>query len=97
MFYREKVEYPALIWEEFAFQIDHKMEKQEDVRICHILKYRLPIPETMLTEEIKQSESYQMFIKYSTGSIPPKRSRGKGLQGKKAAVSSKPASVEVSG
>nr|GEV11385.1 hypothetical protein [Tanacetum cinerariifolium] len=31
----------------------------------------------MLTEEIKQSESYQMFIKYSTGQIPPKKSRGK--------------------
>ncbi|GJT50797.1 hypothetical protein Tco_0976954 [Tanacetum coccineum] len=37
--------------------------------------YRLPIPETMLTEGIKQSESYQMFIKYSTGLIPSKKSR----------------------
>nr|GFB71002.1 hypothetical protein [Tanacetum cinerariifolium] len=34
---------------------------------------------------IKQSESYQMFIKYSTGQIPPKKSRGKGSQGKKTA------------
>nr|GEV02887.1 integrase, catalytic region, zinc finger, CCHC-type, peptidase aspartic, catalytic [Tanacetum cinerariifolium] len=33
--------------------------------------------------EIKQLESYQMFIKYSTGQIPPKKSRGKVLQGKK--------------
>nr|GEV27893.1 retrovirus-related Pol polyprotein from transposon TNT 1-94 [Tanacetum cinerariifolium] len=30
---------------------------------------------TMLTQGIKQSESYQMFIKYSTGQIPPKKSR----------------------
>ncbi|GJR30672.1 hypothetical protein Tco_1106904 [Tanacetum coccineum] len=37
-----------------------------------------------------------MFIKYSTGLIPPKKSRGKGSQGKKEAVSPKPASVEVS-
>ncbi|GJV44256.1 retrovirus-related pol polyprotein from transposon TNT 1-94 [Tanacetum coccineum] len=29
-------------------------------------EYELPIPETMLTEGIKQSESHQMFIKYST-------------------------------
>ncbi|GJR83899.1 hypothetical protein Tco_0154684 [Tanacetum coccineum] len=29
-------------------------------------EYRLSIPKTMLTEAIKQSESYQMFIKYST-------------------------------
>ncbi|GJX78858.1 retrovirus-related pol polyprotein from transposon TNT 1-94 [Tanacetum coccineum] len=38
-------------------------------------EYRLPIPETMLTEAIKQSESYHMFIKYSTGQIHPKKSR----------------------
>ncbi|GKC26164.1 hypothetical protein Tco_1033458, partial [Tanacetum coccineum] len=40
-------------------------------------EYRLPIPETMLTKAIKQSESYQMFIKYSTSQICPKKSRGK--------------------
>ncbi|GJV25527.1 hypothetical protein Tco_1378222 [Tanacetum coccineum] len=40
-------------------------------------EYGLPIPETMLTEAIKQSESYQMFIKYSTCQIHPKKSRGK--------------------
>ncbi|GKB40221.1 hypothetical protein Tco_0885163 [Tanacetum coccineum] len=40
-------------------------------------EYGLPILETMLTEAIKQSESYQMFIKYSTGQIFPKKSRGK--------------------
>ncbi|GKB61302.1 hypothetical protein Tco_0917488 [Tanacetum coccineum] len=48
-------------------------------------EYGLPIPETMLNEGIKQSESYQMFIKYSTSLIPPKKSRGKGSQGKKTA------------
>ncbi|GJX57206.1 hypothetical protein Tco_0287103 [Tanacetum coccineum] len=41
-------------------------------------------------------EAYQTFIKYSTGLIPPKKSRGKGSQGKKSAVTQKPASVEVS-
>ncbi|GJU71902.1 hypothetical protein Tco_1263307 [Tanacetum coccineum] len=46
-------------------------------------EYGLPIPETMLTEAIKLSESYKMFIKYSTGQIPPKKSNGKGSQGKK--------------
>ncbi|GKA91379.1 hypothetical protein Tco_0813249 [Tanacetum coccineum] len=34
-------------------------------------EYGLPIPETMLTEVIKQSETYHMFIKYSTIQIPP--------------------------
>ncbi|GJU99218.1 hypothetical protein Tco_1328489 [Tanacetum coccineum] len=58
-------------------------------------EYRLSIPETMLTEAIKQSESYQMFIKYSTGQIPPKKSRGKGLQRKKTADESQE-TVDVS-
>ncbi|GKA75135.1 hypothetical protein Tco_0781513 [Tanacetum coccineum] len=41
-------------------------------------EYGLAILEVMLNDAIKQSESYQMFIKYSTGQIPPKKSRGKG-------------------
>ncbi|GJR73097.1 hypothetical protein Tco_0085462 [Tanacetum coccineum] len=40
-------------------------------------EYGLSIPKTMRTEAIKQFESYQMFIKYSTGQILPKKSRGK--------------------
>ncbi|GJR05797.1 hypothetical protein Tco_0528781 [Tanacetum coccineum] len=70
----------------------------QDVKTCHFpnsprlkfvrigedyQEYGLSIPETMLTEAIKQSESYQMFINYSTGQIPPKKSRGKGSQRKK--------------
>ncbi|GJX25845.1 hypothetical protein Tco_0232141 [Tanacetum coccineum] len=125
MFYKENVNYPELILEDFSFQIDHMKEKKsrrktmpfprftkviinhflsqhkslsnlkyqhyhtiKDDSIVSILKfvrigenyqeYRLPIPETMLTEEIKQLESYQMFIKYSTSQIPPKKSNGKG-------------------
>ncbi|GKB76714.1 hypothetical protein Tco_0943609 [Tanacetum coccineum] len=58
-------------------------------------EYGRAIPETMLTEVIKQTETYQTFIKYSIGLIPPKKSRGKGSQGKKSAVTPKPASIEV--
>ncbi|GJW08334.1 retrovirus-related pol polyprotein from transposon TNT 1-94 [Tanacetum coccineum] len=132
MFYRKNVDYPELIWEDFAFQIDYKQLKKgrrknmpyprfTKIIINHFLskhqsltkipylhthtikddgvvsrlkfvqigedfhEYGLPIPKTMLTEAIKQSESYQMFIKYSTGQIPPTKSRGKGSQGKKTA------------
>ncbi|GKB29040.1 hypothetical protein Tco_0868441 [Tanacetum coccineum] len=46
-------------------------------------EYALPIPDVLLTDAIKRSESYQMFIKYSTNQIPPKKSRGKGSKGKK--------------
>ncbi|GJW46671.1 hypothetical protein Tco_0078317, partial [Tanacetum coccineum] len=41
----------------------------------------------MLNNKIIQSESYKLFILYSTGQIPPKKSRGKGSQGKKATIS----------
>nr|GEW97885.1 hypothetical protein [Tanacetum cinerariifolium] len=40
-------------------------------------EYGLPIPDVMLTDVIKRLESYQMFIKYSTPQIPPKKNRGK--------------------
>ncbi|GJT91758.1 hypothetical protein Tco_1080603 [Tanacetum coccineum] len=50
-----------------------------------VQQYGLAIPATMLNNEIIQSESYKRFILYSTGQIPPKKSRGKGSQGKKSA------------
>ncbi|GKB37034.1 retrovirus-related pol polyprotein from transposon TNT 1-94, partial [Tanacetum coccineum] len=58
-------------------------------------EYELSIPETMLTGAIKQSESYQMFIAYSIGQIPPKKNRGKGPQRKKTADDSQE-TVDVS-
>ncbi|GKD93147.1 hypothetical protein Tco_1372984 [Tanacetum coccineum] len=64
MFYGENVDYPELIWEDLAFQIDHR-KIGEDYQ-----EYGLVIPDVMLNDAIKQSESYQMFIKYSTESEP---------------------------
>ncbi|GKB46372.1 hypothetical protein Tco_0897125 [Tanacetum coccineum] len=71
-----------------------RRRRDQDVKICHFpdsprlnfvrigedyQEYRLLILETMLTEAIKQSESYQMFIKYSIGQIPspPRRAEAK--------------------
>nr|GEZ43118.1 hypothetical protein [Tanacetum cinerariifolium] len=48
-------------------------------------EYGLPIPNEMRSDAIKSLESYQMFIKYSTNQIRPKKSRGKGSQAKKGA------------
>ncbi|GKC03654.1 hypothetical protein Tco_0995264 [Tanacetum coccineum] len=142
MFNRENVDYPELIWEDLAYQINHIKEKRSrrdnmpypqftKIIINHFLKqhksltnlnhkhyhsikddgivrrlkfvrigedyqeYGLPIPDVMLTDAIKCSESYQMFIKYSTGQIPPKKSRGKGSKGKKTADDSQE-TVDVS-
>nr|GEY49348.1 Gag-Pol polyprotein [Tanacetum cinerariifolium] len=44
---------------------------------------------------IRQSKSYHMFIKYSTGKIPPKKSKSKGSQGKKT-VDTTEATIDVS-
>ncbi|GKA80562.1 hypothetical protein Tco_0787254, partial [Tanacetum coccineum] len=132
MFYRENVDYPSLIWEDIAYQIDHRREKKsrrenmpyprftkviidyflskhkslKKLKFQHlhtikddgvvsrlkfvrmgedVQQYGLAIPATMLNNEIIQSESYKKFILYSTGQIPPKKSRGKGSQGKKTA------------
>nr|GEY08457.1 hypothetical protein [Tanacetum cinerariifolium] len=59
-------------------------------------EYGHAIPNTMLTEDIKQTEAYQTFMKYSTYMIPPKKSRDKGSQGKKSTATLKPANVKVS-
>ncbi|GJX84413.1 hypothetical protein Tco_0335187 [Tanacetum coccineum] len=121
---RENVDYPELIWEDFAFQIDHGKERKSRRKTMpfprftkviinhflsqhkslsnlrfqhyHIIKddgivrrlkfvriredyqeYGLPIPDMMLNDAIKRSKSCQIFLKYSTGQIPPKKSRGK--------------------
>nr|GEW77209.1 hypothetical protein [Tanacetum cinerariifolium] len=130
MFNRENVDYPELIWEDFAYQIDRRKDKRSRrenmpcprftkiiinhflkqhksftnlnhnhyhtikddglvsrlkfVRICEdYQEYKLPIPDVMLIDAIKRSESYQMFIKYSKNQIPLTKSRGEGLKGKK--------------
>ncbi|GKC04496.1 hypothetical protein Tco_0996106 [Tanacetum coccineum] len=98
MFYWENVDYPELIWKDFAFQIYYKKLKKvrcenmpyprfTKIIINHFLsKHQSPTKLQYLHTHIikddgvaiKQSESYQMFIKYFTGQIPPKKSRGKG-------------------
>nr|GEV61889.1 hypothetical protein [Tanacetum cinerariifolium] len=47
-----------------------------------------PFLRQILTELIKQYESYQLFIKYSTGRIRSKKSRDEGSQRKKTTVDS---------
>ncbi|GKB68744.1 hypothetical protein Tco_0930156, partial [Tanacetum coccineum] len=99
----ENVDYLELIWEDLAYQIDHKRDRKsrrENIPYPRFTKektqeYRLAISDVMLSDAIKQLESYQMFIKYSTGQIPPKKSRGKGSQGKKT-VDDSQETVDVS-
>ncbi|GKD78857.1 hypothetical protein Tco_1341478, partial [Tanacetum coccineum] len=39
MFYKENVDYPELIWEDLAFQIDHKKEKKSKREIMPYLRF----------------------------------------------------------
>ncbi|GJX12977.1 hypothetical protein Tco_0204735 [Tanacetum coccineum] len=48
--------------------------------------YGKSIPDTLITDEIKNSEAYKTFIGISTGLIPLKKRRGKSAQGTKAIV-----------
>ncbi|GJZ52631.1 hypothetical protein Tco_0607146 [Tanacetum coccineum] len=55
--------------------------------------YGKPIPDILVTDDIRNSEAYNTFIALSTGLIPPKKGRGKGAQGTKATVIPKKAIV----
>ncbi|GJZ40296.1 retrovirus-related pol polyprotein from transposon TNT 1-94, partial [Tanacetum coccineum] len=94
MFYRENVDYPELIWEDFAFQIDHRKEKKSrrktmpfprftKVIINHFLKQHKSLTNLKYQHYYTINDDGIMFIKYSIGDIPPKKSRGKGSQGNK--------------
>ncbi|GJZ62304.1 hypothetical protein Tco_0618441 [Tanacetum coccineum] len=85
MFYRENVDYPELIWEDFSFQIDHMKEKKSR-------RETMPFPrftKVIINHFLKQHKSLSnlKYLHYHTikddGIIPPKKIRGKGLQGKK--------------
>ncbi|GKD88632.1 hypothetical protein Tco_1364139 [Tanacetum coccineum] len=55
--------------------------------------YGKPILDAWITNEIKKSEAYKMYFKYSTGLIPPKKGRGRGAQGTKATDAPKQTNV----
>ncbi|GJT69527.1 hypothetical protein Tco_1028813 [Tanacetum coccineum] len=54
-----------------------------------VQEYGKATPDTMLTNAIKQLEAYKEFIDYSTGLVPPKKTRGKGSKGKQQEVTTK--------
>ncbi|GJV07985.1 hypothetical protein Tco_1345641 [Tanacetum coccineum] len=94
MFYKENVDYPELIWEDIAFQIDHRKDKRSrhetmpfprftKVIINHFLSQHKSLSKLQFQHYHTIKDDGIMFIKYSTGQIPPKKSRGKGSQGKK--------------
>nr|GFA47787.1 hypothetical protein [Tanacetum cinerariifolium] len=82
-------EVPEIFMQQFWENVNYPKLIWEDF-VVQIDNRKLADMKSYLTPE-----SYQMFIKYSTGLIPPKKSRVKGLQGKKITDSPKE-TVEVS-
>ncbi|GJV94412.1 hypothetical protein Tco_1545989 [Tanacetum coccineum] len=80
----------------FNTKLTTDSQRSEDVRSCPIQGSPKPsfitsclntskslrdkVHHTWITDEIKESEGYQMYFKYSTGLIPPKKSRGKAVK-----------------
>ncbi|GKE28334.1 hypothetical protein Tco_1443718 [Tanacetum coccineum] len=97
MFYRETADYPELIWEDLAYQIDYMKERK-------LRRKNMPYPrftKVIINHFLKQHKSLSnlKYQHYHTikddGIIPPKKSRGKGLQGKKT-VDDSQETVDVS-
>ncbi|GJR35628.1 retrovirus-related pol polyprotein from transposon TNT 1-94 [Tanacetum coccineum] len=85
MFNRENVDYLELIWEDFAYQIDHRKEKRSRHE-------NMPYPrftKIIINHFLKQHKSFTNLNHkhYHTikddGIIPPKKRRGKGSKGRK--------------
>ncbi|GJU45411.1 hypothetical protein Tco_1202677 [Tanacetum coccineum] len=51
------------------------------------------LSDALITDDIKKSKAYKMFFKYSTGLIPPKKSRAKVTQATKKPAAPKKATV----
>nr|GEY09767.1 uncharacterized mitochondrial protein AtMg00810-like [Tanacetum cinerariifolium] len=81
MFYKENVDYPELIWEDFAFQIDHKKEKKSK-------RETMPFLDSPKSSSITSSHNTSLSPTSDFNTIIQSRmmkSKGKGSQGKKIA------------
>ncbi|GJW59877.1 hypothetical protein Tco_0109212, partial [Tanacetum coccineum] len=83
MFYKENVDYPELIWEDLAFQIDHKKEKKSKREIMPYPRLTKIIINHFLKQTSLSPTSGINTIIQLKMMIPPKKSKGKGSQGKK--------------
>ncbi|GJS27521.1 hypothetical protein Tco_0488141 [Tanacetum coccineum] len=69
---------------------DGVLSRMKFVRIAEdVQEYGKSIPDTMLTNAIKQSEAYKAFIDYYTYLVPLKKTRSKGSKGKHQDVTTK--------
>ncbi|GJS25883.1 hypothetical protein Tco_0486503 [Tanacetum coccineum] len=78
---RENMSFPRFT----KVMINHFLKQYNSLSNLKYQHYHIIKDDDYADKSKKPSESYQMFIKYSTGQISPKKSRGKGSQRKKTA------------
>ncbi|GJR35887.1 hypothetical protein Tco_1211571 [Tanacetum coccineum] len=79
MYYKKNIDFVALLWEDFSFQIDNRdakkqekifVSKDEDTQV-----YGALIPTVMTTPKIRDSPAYQTYLAFATGATTPKTKR----------------------
>ncbi|GKC61426.1 hypothetical protein Tco_1089024 [Tanacetum coccineum] len=64
-----------LLWEDFTYQIDNKVYKnQEKIKEASQI-YGAVLPECLTSPEMKESKAYKTYLGYATGAVPPKIAR----------------------
>ncbi|GKE22523.1 hypothetical protein Tco_1434035, partial [Tanacetum coccineum] len=64
MFYRENVDYPELIWEDFAYQIDHKRERKSRLRVIpDVHQETVDVSEESESEPAKKKTASRRVVK----------------------------------
>ncbi|GJY58678.1 hypothetical protein Tco_0458570 [Tanacetum coccineum] len=84
MYYKKNIDFIALLWEDFTFQIDTRNKRKYD-SILSTLRfvskdedyqvYGALIPAVMTNPKIRDSPAYQTYLAFATGAATPKPKR----------------------
>ncbi|GJR32282.1 hypothetical protein Tco_1108514 [Tanacetum coccineum] len=79
MYHQKNVDYVKLLWEDFNYQIDNKVYKNQDKIFVSRKEssqiYGAVLPECLTIPEMKESKAYKTYLGYAIGVVPPKIAR----------------------
>ncbi|GKA36713.1 hypothetical protein Tco_0723278 [Tanacetum coccineum] len=79
MYYKKNIDFVALLWEDFAFQIDNRdAKKQEKIFVFKDKDTQVNgalIPTVMTTPKIRDSPAYQTYLAFATEATTPMSKR----------------------
>ncbi|GJZ75458.1 hypothetical protein Tco_0639923 [Tanacetum coccineum] len=71
MFYKKNVDFVALLWEDFMFQVDNRdISSTQDYH-----KYGALIPEQMINQAIQDSKEYKIYLVFANREATPRKAR----------------------